>query len=112
MGRGWARCARSECSTPTTRAVFLGQCEALEEPPTWELGSSTSYTSHESTLPPPTLRPLRPFTLPCRWDLVLEYLMGAATVAVGWSGYAVSLLNDCGARLPVAITKVRSRPAA
>src|ERR1700722_19819680 len=24
------------------------------------------------------------------WDLILEYAMGAATVAVGWSGYAVS----------------------
>jgi APA family basic amino acid/polyamine antiporter len=26
------------------------------------------------------------------WDLILEYGMGAATVAVGWSGYFVSLL--------------------
>ena len=26
------------------------------------------------------------------WDLVLEYALGAATVAVGWSGYLVSLL--------------------
>src|SRR5688572_32563893 len=25
------------------------------------------------------------------WDLVLEYALGAATVAVGWSGYVVSL---------------------
>ncbi len=25
------------------------------------------------------------------WDLILEYAMGAATVAVGWSGYAVSM---------------------
>jgi len=30
------------------------------------------------------------------WDLVLEYGMGAATVAVGWSGYAVSLLESFG----------------
>src|SRR5579872_3159435 len=30
------------------------------------------------------------------WDLVLEYGMGAATVAVGWSGYAVSLLASFG----------------
>ena len=28
------------------------------------------------------------------WDLVLEYAVGAITVAVGWSGYAVSFLND------------------
>ncbi len=28
------------------------------------------------------------------WDLILEYAFGAATVAVGWSGYVVSLLKD------------------
>jgi basic amino acid/polyamine antiporter, APA family len=28
------------------------------------------------------------------WDLILEYAFGAATVAVGWSGYVVSLIND------------------
>src|SRR4028118_1373310 len=27
------------------------------------------------------------------WDLILEYAFGAATVAVGWSGNAVSLLS-------------------
>jgi len=34
------------------------------------------------------------------WDLVLEYALSAATVAVGWSGYTVSLLNDVGLTLP------------
>src|SRR5256885_6739445 len=28
------------------------------------------------------------------WDLVLEYAVGAATVAVSWSGYVASLLKD------------------
>lgn len=28
------------------------------------------------------------------WDLILEYAFGAATVASGWSGYFVSLLED------------------
>jgi len=28
------------------------------------------------------------------WDLILEYAFGAATVAVGWSGYVVSLCRD------------------
>ena len=37
------------------------------------------------------------------WDLLLEYLFGAAAVSVGWSGYAVSLLADMGAHLPTAI---------
>jgi APA family basic amino acid/polyamine antiporter len=34
------------------------------------------------------------------WALVLEYAFGAATVAVGWSGYVSSLLGFFGAKLP------------
>lgn len=34
------------------------------------------------------------------WALVLEYAFGAATVAVGWSGYVTSLVGFFGARLP------------
>src|ERR1700740_436503 len=36
------------------------------------------------------------------WDLVLEYAMGASTVAVGWSGYIVSLLHNFGIDVPAA----------
>lgn len=38
------------------------------------------------------------------WDLVLEYAMGAATVAVGWSGYVTSLLANLGIHLPAKLT--------
>lgn len=34
------------------------------------------------------------------WDLVLEYLFGASTVAVGWSGYVVSFLKDIDIIIP------------
>jgi APA family basic amino acid/polyamine antiporter len=34
------------------------------------------------------------------WDLVLEYALGAATVAVGWSAYVVSFLHDVGLPFP------------
>lgn len=34
------------------------------------------------------------------WDLILEYSLGAATVAVGWSGYVVSFLRDLGISVP------------
>jgi APA family basic amino acid/polyamine antiporter len=34
------------------------------------------------------------------WDLILEYAMGAATVAVGWSGYLTSILKDVGLVIP------------
>ena len=39
------------------------------------------------------------------WDLILEYALGATTVAIGWSGYVVSLLKDVGLQLPAAIAK-------
>src|SRR5688500_4057569 len=35
------------------------------------------------------------------WDLILEYSLGAATVAVGWSGYVVSFLRDLGINFPL-----------
>jgi APA family basic amino acid/polyamine antiporter len=34
------------------------------------------------------------------WDLVLEYAVGAATVAVSWSGYVASLLKDFNIHIP------------
>ncbi len=34
------------------------------------------------------------------WALVLEYAFGAATVAVGWSGFVTSLTNFFGIKLP------------
>jgi APA family basic amino acid/polyamine antiporter len=39
------------------------------------------------------------------WDLILEYLFGAATVSIGWSGYIVSFLRDLGLNLPVELTQ-------
>jgi len=38
------------------------------------------------------------------WDLILEYAFGAATVAVGWSGNAVSLLSDLGIQFPITLS--------
>ena len=38
------------------------------------------------------------------WDLILEYLFAASTVAVGWSGYVVSFLRDLGIVIPSAFT--------
>jgi len=34
------------------------------------------------------------------WDLLLEYLFAASTVAVGWSGYFVSFLGSIGVAVP------------
>ncbi len=38
------------------------------------------------------------------WDLILEYLFAASTVAVGWSGYVVAFLHRLGIDLPTALT--------
>lgn len=41
------------------------------------------------------------------WDLILEYAVGAITVAIGWSGYVVSFLHDFGITVPPAISAAR-----
>jgi len=38
------------------------------------------------------------------WDLILEYALGAATVAVGWSGNLVTLLRQFGIQFPPALS--------
>ena len=38
------------------------------------------------------------------WNLILEYLFAVGTVAVGWSGYVVSLVEQFGMHLPDALT--------
>jgi APA family basic amino acid/polyamine antiporter len=42
--------------------------------------------------------------------LVLEYGLAAATVAVGWSSYVVSLLQDMGIHIPAALTAAPGVP--
>jgi APA family basic amino acid/polyamine antiporter len=37
------------------------------------------------------------------WDLILEYALSTATVAVGWSGYFVSFAHDLGITVPAAL---------
>ncbi len=38
------------------------------------------------------------------WDLILEYLFGAATVAVGWSGYFSEFMREIGVHIPPALS--------
>jgi APA family basic amino acid/polyamine antiporter len=38
------------------------------------------------------------------WDLILEYAVGAMTVAIGWSGYTQRLLSGLGITLPTALS--------
>src|SRR5215469_2738473 len=41
------------------------------------------------------------------WDLILEYAVGAITVAIGWSGYVVSFLRDFGITVPPSLSAAR-----
>jgi basic amino acid/polyamine antiporter, APA family len=43
------------------------------------------------------------------WDLVLEYSLSATTVAIGWSGYVVSLLTSFGIAIPPELTAPRGQ---
>ncbi|HEY6807406.1 MAG TPA: amino acid permease, partial [Gemmatimonadales bacterium] len=44
------------------------------------------------------------------WDLVLEYALGAVTVAIGWSGYVVSFLNGVGIHIPAELSAASGVP--
>jgi len=41
------------------------------------------------------------------WDLILEYAVGAITVAIGWSGYVCSFLRDLGVHFPPELSAAR-----
>jgi len=43
------------------------------------------------------------------WGLILEYAVGASTVAAGWSGYVVGILKSVGLAIPDSLTKVPSQ---
>ena len=38
------------------------------------------------------------------WNLVLEYLVAASTVAVGWSGYFTDFMHNVGVNIPAALS--------
>ncbi|MEP6574557.1 MAG: amino acid permease [Gemmatimonadota bacterium] len=44
------------------------------------------------------------------WDLILEYALGAVTVAIGWSGYVVSFLKDIGIVIPAQFSAAHGVP--
>lgn len=39
------------------------------------------------------------------WDLILEYALACAVVAIGWSGYFLRLLDGLGMHLPLELTR-------
>ncbi len=43
------------------------------------------------------------------WDLILEYLFAASTVAVGWAGYFSRIMNDLGFPIPASLSNAPYR---
>jgi basic amino acid/polyamine antiporter, APA family len=73
--------------------AFAGLCYA-------EMASTVPIAGSAYTYAYATLGELIAWTI--GWDLILEYVLGATTVAIGWSGYVVSFLKDFGVVIPAA----------
>lgn len=71
--------------------AFAGLCYA-------EMASSVPVCGSAYTYAYATLGELVAWII--GWDLILEYAVGAITVAIGWSGYVVSFARDLGLNLP------------
>jgi len=75
--------------------AFAGLCYA-------ELASTMPVSGSAYTYSYATLGEV--FAWSMGWILLLEYGVAASTVAVGWSGYAVSFLKDLGVVIPAAMS--------
>jgi APA family basic amino acid/polyamine antiporter len=71
--------------------LFAGLCYA-------EMASTVPISGSAYTYAYATLGELIAWII--GWDLILEYAVGAATVAIGWSGYVVSFARDFGIDVP------------
>jgi APA family basic amino acid/polyamine antiporter len=72
--------------------AFAGLCYA-------EMASSVPISGSAYTYAYATMGELIAWVI--GWDLILEYAVGATTVAIGWSGYVVSFLKNIGIVVPV-----------
>src|SRR6201990_2057918 len=75
--------------------AFAGLCYA-------ELASTIPISGSAYTYAYATLGELIAWII--GWDLILEYAVGAITVAIGWSGYVVSFLHDFGINIPPSLS--------
>ncbi len=86
-----------------TACAFAGLCYA-------ELASTMPVAGSAYTYSYAAMGEILAWTM--GWLLVLEYGVAAATVAVGWSGYAKSFLADLGFTVPAALASSTIQSAA
>jgi APA family basic amino acid/polyamine antiporter len=82
--------------------VFAGIASALAGLCYAELASAVPVSGSAYTYAYATLGELVAWII--GWDLILEYALSAATVAVGWSGHLTSFLRDIGMPFPAALS--------
>jgi APA family basic amino acid/polyamine antiporter len=82
--------------------VLAGVASALAGLCYAEFASTVPISGSAYTYSYATLGELVAWTI--GWDLVLEYALGAATVAVSWSGHFVSFLQQIGVAFPAAVS--------
>ncbi len=88
-------CGRGQCGTGghlsfalgAVACAFAGLCYA-------ELSSTIPISGSAYTYAYATMGELIAWII--GWDLILEYAVAAAAVAVGWSGYVVNVAQDLG----------------
>ena len=76
--------------------AFAGMCYA-------EMASTVPISGSAYTYAYATMGELIAWVI--GWDLILEYALGATTVAIGWSGYVVSFLKGFGIVIPPAFAE-------
>ena len=79
-----------------TACAFAGLCYA-------ELASTMPVPGSAYTYSYVTLGEVFAWTM--GWLLLLEYGVAASTVAAGWTGYVISLLNDFGIHVPASVSQ-------
>jgi len=82
--------------------LFAGLCYAEFASMIPVAGSAYTYTYATFTQLNPLLGRFLAWFI--GWNLVLEYLAAASTVAVGWSGYFVELMAQLGIRIPASLS--------
>jgi APA family basic amino acid/polyamine antiporter len=82
--------------------VFAGIASALAGLCYAELASAVPVSGSAYTYAYATLGELAAWII--GWDLILEYALSAATVAVSWSGHLTSFLRDLGMPFPAVLS--------